>query len=256
MLIAATRGAALAAAVVLPVLTITQVPVGPAQAADAALTAEQEAAVEELIGRYLLENPEIILESVRAHRERQEQASRLAAEKNLVALRDQIVNDPTSPVAGNPDGDVTIVEFFDYRCGYCKASMEAVRTLIEEDPDVRFVFKEFPILSEESGQAARAALAAQRQGKYFEFHNALMNFRGSFTDEQIMKIAADVGLDTEKLAEDMKDPDIEDALRRNAELAQRLDINGTPSFIVGDDLYPGALDLEALRTIIAEIRAG
>lgn len=225
-------------------------------AADDTLTADQESAVRTLIEKYLMENPEVILESVKAYREAQEQSARESAEKNLVALREQITNDPASPVAGNPEGDVTVVEFFDYRCGYCKSSMETVRKIIEEDPNVRFVFKEFPILSKESGQAARAALAAERQGKYFEYHSALMNSRGSFSDAQIMQIAAEVGLDTDKLAKDMADPAIEAALQKNAELARELDINGTPSFIVGNEMYPGALDLDSLRLLIAEIRAG
>ncbi len=127
--------------------------IGPAHA-DEALSADQVGAIEGLIRDYIMAHPEVIIESVQALRERDESSSHERAKQNLVALRDQLINDSNSPVAGNPDGDVTIVEFFDYRCSYCKASLAMVRQILEEDPGVRLVFKEFPILSPESANAA------------------------------------------------------------------------------------------------------
>jgi protein-disulfide isomerase len=226
----------------------------PALAEDA-LTEGQTEQINKLIEQYILDNPEVIVRAVRELRERQEAADREQAQQNLVMLRDQILNDPATPVAGNPDGDVTVVEFFDYRCGYCKSSLSAVRTAIQEDENLRVVFKEFPILSDESVVASRAALAAKYQGRYFEFHNALMSARGSFTDDQIMEIAGEVGLDIDQLKQDMERPEIADAIAANAELARKLDINGTPAFIVGDQLYPGAVDLEGLLDLVARARA-
>ena len=245
----AARAAALAA--LAAVLTLA----APAMADDA-LSAEQRAAVEALIERYIAENPEKIIESVREHNRREEEARVAAAEGNLVALRDEILNDPASPVAGNPDGDVTVVEFFDYRCGYCKRSLDMVLAILEDDPGVRVVFKEFPILSPQSRQAAKAALAARAQGAYLPFHVALMGARGAFEDEQIFEIADEVGLDVDRLAADMAAPEVEAQIDAVAALASALDINGTPTFVVGGEIIRGAVDIEAMRAAIAARRAG
>jgi protein-disulfide isomerase len=198
----------------------------------------------------------VILDAVQAMRDRKEAAAQELAKRTLVAKRRQLVSDPNSPVAGNPKGDVTIVEFFDYRCGYCKATLPVIQRILKEDSDVRLVFKEFPILSKESGVAARAALAAEKQGKYFEFHNALMSARGSFSDNQIMDIAAEVGLDLDQLAEDMESPEIDATLDANKALARDLQITGTPTFVIGGDIHPGALDINMLRDLIERQRTG
>jgi protein-disulfide isomerase len=222
--------------------------------ADENLSAEQEAAVEQLIEKYIQEHPEVILEAVRAHSERQKAEAEAAAEANLTALREQIVNDPMAPVAGNPDGDVTMVEFFDYRCSYCKKSLDMVMTMINEDPNLRVVFKEFPILSPQSRRAAQAALAADKQGKYLDFHYAVMSARGSFDDAQLMDIAAEVGLDVDQLKTDMESPEIEAYLNQVQDLARSLDIRGTPTFIVENSIVRGAVDADTLRKTIAEKR--
>lgn len=216
----------------------------------------QRQAVEALIERYIEENPDKIVESVRAWNRRQEEARRDEASANLVALRDEILADPASPVAGNPDGDVTIVEFFDYRCGYCKRSLDVLLQAAEEDSNVRLVFKEFPILSPQSTRAAQAALAARRQDAYLPFHVALMSARGAFEDEQIFDIAAESGLDVARLEKDMAAPEIAAQIAAVAALAQSLDIAGTPAFIVGGEIYRGAIDLDTLRGAIAAARAG
>ena len=228
---------------------------GPAAAEDA-LSDAQRAAVEALIERYIAENPEKIVESVRAHNRRAEQAKRAEAEANLVAMRGAIFDDPNSPVAGNPDGDVTVVEFFDYRCGYCKRSLDVLMTALDEDPNLRVVFKEFPILSPQSRRAAQAALAAERQGGYLALHIALMGARGTFDDDRIFDIAREVGLDAERLAADMEAPEIGARLEEVAALAGALDIGGTPAFVIGGEILRGAIDLETMRRAIAEQRAG
>ncbi len=221
-----------------------------------ALNADQVEAVETLIHDYIMDHPEIILDAVKAMREREEAAVKASAKQALVARRGELISDAAAPVAGNPDGDVTLIEFFDYRCGYCKAALTVVRQIMREDPDLRLVFKEFPILSKESRIAARAALAAERQGRYFEFHNALMGARGSYSMDHIVEVAEEIGLDIDRLLEDMKDPAIDAAIGANADLARALGITGTPTFIVGDQLHPGGLDIKTLRGLIERQRTG
>jgi protein-disulfide isomerase len=237
-------------------LVLLAAALAPASAAAAeALSAEEKAAVEALIERYILDHPDVILESVRAFVERQESVARGEAQANLSRLKQAIQYDPETPVAGNPDGDVTVVEFFDYRCRFCKASLEMVMSLLRDDPNVRVVFKEFPILSPESVRAAQAALAAERQGKYLEFHYALMSARGSYDDQQIFDIAAEVGLDIDRLAKDMEAPEIQAMIDTNLALAQALNIDGTPTFLIEERMLRGAIDPSVLHQAIAQERA-
>jgi protein-disulfide isomerase len=176
------------------------------------------------------------------------------AKKALSEKRRELERDRDSPVLGNPNGDVTLVEFFDYRCGYCKQVAGTIQALATEDKQLRIVMKEFPILGKDSVFASRAAVAAQRQGKYASFHMALMNHKGQLTEEAVLKTAASVGLDVDRLRAEMGREEIDAQLRRNYELAQELQIRGTPAFIVGDELIPGAVDLRTLRRKIAELR--
>ena len=212
--------------------------------------------IEQIIYNYLMENPEVILQAVQALQDRQDAATAARQTEQLVALRDDLINGPSTMVVGNPDGDVTLVEFFDYRCGYCKRVAPSVMTLVEEDPNLRFAMMEFPILGEESVYAARAALAAAEQDMYWEMHTALIDFRGSYTEDSIRAIGADIGLDADQLIADMQNPEIDAIINRNYELAEALGINGTPAFIVGEILVPGAISLEALQELIAEERQG
>ena len=214
----------------------------------------QKSEIERLIEEYLIAHPEIILESVQNYREHQESERIEQGAKNLQSRKIELERDPETPVAGNPDGDVTLVEFFDYNCGYCKTVLVTVRQLLSEDPGVRLVLKEFPILSEGSEYAAKAALAARAQGLYFEFHNSLMEIRGQISEKVVMETAVRVGLDVEKLKEDMEDQSIISQLESNRELARLLNINGTPTFVLGDRIIPGAVDGKALRGLIEEIR--
>ncbi len=168
-----------------------------------------------------------------------------------------LFDDPGSPVAGNPNGGVTLIEFFDYHCAVCKSALRVVMTVIEEEPDVRLVFKEFPILGRESVVAARAALAANAQdpGKYVPFHIALMSSRGLLTEPRILRLARGVGLDPERLKTAMSKPEILQAIKRNWALADALRIRGTPAFVIGDKVIPGAVSLKTLKRYIARARA-
>ncbi len=235
-------------------LLIAAVPASASAQDEAPLDQKQVEAVRKIVRDYIMENPEIIAEAIEALREKQRLAAEAEAKKALLARAKEIFEDPEAPVAGNPQGDVTLVEFFDYRCTYCKAVMDTIFEVIEKDGQVRFVYKELPILGPESVFAAKAALAARAQGKYDAFHRALMKMRGVVNEQTILKTAAQVGLDVEKLKKDMDSPAIETVLKRNMELARALDINGTPAFVVGDRVIPGAVDRGTLKQLIEQAR--
>ena len=216
----------------------------------------ERTAIEAIVHDYLLENPEIIADALRELRTRQEMAAMAERQAQVVALSERLFSNPASPEMGNPDGDVTVVEFFDYNCGYCKTVRHDLFALVEQDPNVRVVFKELPILSPSSVTAARAALAAREQGLYIDYHNALMDHRGSMTDETVFALAEQVGLDVDQLRQDMGDPSIDQAIAGNLEMAQALGLRGTPAFIVGETIIPGAVGLDELRNAVHEARAG
>ena len=203
---------------------------------------------------FLLEHPEVIIEAVQLLQQRQRAAEAENFKRAIVERTEEILNDPAAPVGGNPAGDVTLVEFFDYNCPYCRRVAPTVVELEEADPDLRLVYKEFPILGPGSQFAARAALASRRQGKYVPFHNALMQATDQVTEATVMETAREVGLDTEQLRADMQDPAIQEAIGRNLQLASALGITGTPSFIIGEEVVPGAVDLRTLQSLIARAR--
>lgn len=213
-----------------------------------------KAEIEEIVRQYILENPEIIAEAIDRLRERERIAKEEAHNQARIALAPQIFDNPMTPVLGNPDGDVVVVEFFDYQCGYCKRTMQTVLDLQKEDPKIRVVWKELPILGPASEFASRAAMAAKKQDKYLEFHVAVMGARGQLTPESVMKHAADAGLDVDKLKRDMMAPEIGKYLRDTLQLAQQLGINGTPGFVIGGKLVPGAISMEQMKDLIAQAR--
>jgi protein-disulfide isomerase len=222
------------------------------------LTDAQKKDVEALIGDYLRAHPEVILESVRAMQEREQAAQIKRQQDSLVSRRQEIEKDPASPVIGNANGTVTVTEFFDYRCGYCKAVLPSVQQLLKDDPDVRFVMKELPILSPESRIAAKLALAVWKNEpkRYQELHSRLMAAQGDFSERRIFAIAKEAGVDVERARRGMEAPEIEQALAANMELAQALGISGTPGFVVGKQLAPGAVDYDTLKRFVAEARKG
>ncbi len=213
-------------------------------------------AIEEVIRDYLLKHPEVVDRALQVLEQRRREEEQRRAREAVQAHRDELLNDAGSPVGGNPQGDVTVVEFFDYRCGYCKGVAPDVKKLLQEDPNVRIVYKEFPILGPESALAARAALAAQVQGKYLAFHDALMAAKGPFTLPAILQIARKAGLDATKLRLDMDAPEIRATIERNRALADALGVTGTPAFVVGSELVPGAVDLHALKALVSQARTG
>ncbi len=232
-------------------------------AAGSALRAEhdtvspEQARFEEAIHGYLLDHPNVVVEVLQLLRARDKQAEAQKGRANLVKYRDTLLNDPTSPVGGNPNGDVTVIEFFDYHCGYCKRVLPTVRAMLDEDPGVRIVYKEYPILGPASVLAARAALASLRQdaGKYRVFHETMMASKARLNERRILDIAEEVGFDPDRLKADMNDPEIEGTIQRNLALADSLGINGTPTFVIGDTIVPGAVDLDTLRSLIAKARS-
>ncbi|HYD68286.1 DsbA family protein [Azospirillum sp.] len=227
-----------------------------AQAQTPAFNDMQRRAIEEVVRDYLVKHPEVIMEAIEElqKRERAETAER--QKTALSGNKQKIFQDPASPVGGNPQGDVTVVEFFDYQCGYCKAVTGDVATLLKTDGKVRFVYKEFPILGPASVTAAKAALAARAQGKYEALHNALMANKGQLDDAKIFQIAAGAGLDVDKLKKDMATPDVEQAIGANHALAEALGIRGTPAFVVGNELVPGAIKLDEMKKLVALARKG
>ena len=211
-------------------------------------------AIRQIVREYLIEHPEVLIEAQQALQAKRAAQEAEQARQAIQLYRDELLHDPEAPVAGNPDGAITLVEFFDYRCGYCRRVKPTVETLLAENDDLRFVFKEFPILGPESTEAARAALAARNQGNYEAFHWALMEAEGSFDRDHILSVARSVGLDDQRLARDMEEPALDALIARNAELANALGIGGTPAFVIGDRLIGGALPLEHFRAAIADAR--
>ena len=209
---------------------------------------------EQRVRDYLLKNPEVLLEAMQVLQERQRAAEAEAVRNAIATRRDEILNDPAAPVGGNEAGDVTLVEFFDYNCPYCRRVAPTVARLEEADSGLRIVYKEYPILGPGSQFAARAALASREQGKYFPFHKAIMQADGNVAEETVMAIAREVGLDTEQLRADMQDPAIDAAIARNQQLAGALGIDGTPAFVIGDRVVPGAVDLATLQGLVARAR--
>ena len=227
----------------------------PSQPAAQTYGEAERAEIELIVRDYLLRNPEIIVEAIEVLQSREQQAQLEQQRQALAALQSEVFDSPTSPTMGNPDGDVVLVEFFDYQCGFCKRVLDDVFELSESDGNIRVVFKELPILGPESVVAARAALAARPQGRYVELHNALMGYRGTLSEQVIFDIAADIGLDVDRLRSDMESPEVAAEIAANLQLAQRLGIGGTPAFVIGDQVVPGAIGLDRMRALVEAERA-
>lgn len=203
------------------------------------------------IERYIRTHPEVIEQSLQGLLAKREAEQKERQKVALATKQQELLHDPASPVSGNLKGEITLVEFYDYRCGFCKRAASAVTELQKVDPRVRVVYKDFPILGEPSELAAKAALASQVQGKHQDFHEALLASHADMTKEAILKIAAKVGLDAKRLEADMANPKWQVVIAKNRALAHELGISGTPGFIVGNELVPGALDLNGLKELIA-----
>jgi len=205
---------------------------------------------------YLIAHPEVVTEALQTLEARQREADAKAAKAALAAKADEVFRDPASPVGGNAEGNVTLVEFFDYNCPYCRQMVPVMAQAEASDPQLRIVYKEFPILGPDSIFAAKAALAADRQKGYAKFHNALFEVKGRVTEAVVLKVATEAGLDVELLKTDMKSAEIQALIDRNLQLAQALQITGTPGFIAGEQILHGATDLATMTQLIAQAREG
>lgn len=226
----------------------------PLQVAASDMSAGQQDAIRKLVREYLLANPEVIVEAMGVYEKRQADNKHAMAKAAVDAMAAELFNTPQDPIMGNPDGDVAIVEFFDYQCGYCKRVAGPLFNVVGQDGNIKLVMKELPILGPASKFAAKAALAAKAQGAYGKFHTALLAHRGRLSDEIVLEIAADIDLDVARLKRDMKAPAVTAIINANKSLAAALNIRGTPAFIIGTELVPGAIDGDGFRRLIAKAR--
>lgn len=224
------------------------------------LTDNERAILREEVRAYLLENPELIVEVIGILEQRQQQ-QQAASDDALVSTNlDELQNDGFSWVGGNPDGDVTLVEFMDYRCGYCRKAFEEVNELVESDGNIRFVVKEFPILGEQSVLSSRLAVATLRVAgdeAYEKMHNRLMVFNGPINPQSVQALTTDLGFgdQAEAIMAEMDSADVDAHITKVHALAQRMQINGTPAFVLGPQLLRGYLPLDGMRQVLTQVRA-
>jgi protein-disulfide isomerase len=223
-------------------------------AAASADVAPDRAALGKTIREYLLANPEVLVEAMQELERKQDGQRDAVAQKGVQENQAELFRDSDSPIGGNPNGDVVIVDFNDYQCPYCKRTHQAMKSVVAADGKVKTIYKDLPILGEASKVAAIAALASVKQGKHTAFHNALMEFSGKLDRDKILEIAGSVGIDRAQLEKDMEDPKLKRAIERNLELASALGIRGTPAFVIGKQFVPGAVDAAALKQLIADAR--
>ena len=235
--------------ITLSVLLLTAFVVYPSQAKDFT-----RSDIESIVREYIQKNPKIILDSVEDYSRGQK---RVDSEKQQEAIKKHmgwLEDNKMLPVAGNPEGDVTIVEFFDYNCGYCKKAMDDVLTLLNDDKKVKFVFVETPILGKTSELAAKWAMAAQEQDAYLEYHVALMKHRGPLSELSLQTIAKKVGLDIEKIKKDAASDRVAKKVREKSNKAAEMGISGTPAFIIDGQLYGGYIGIDRMRDAIKQAR--
>ncbi len=215
-----------------------------------------EAKVVEIVRNYLMTNPEILVEVQTALEAKRDAEQKVAQLETITNASQAIFKASYDGVAGNPEGDVTVVEFFDYNCGFCKRAMADMDAMVSADSNVRFVLKEFPILGPDSQKAHVVSMAfrALVPDQYAEFHRRLLNGPGRATEDRAVKIAMELGAEEAALREEMKNPEISDAFAETYELANQLAITGTPSYVVGDEVVFGALGQEVLTEKVANLR--
>ncbi len=236
-------------------LALTAVPA--AAQGPAPVNPEQRRAIEGIVKDYLLQNPEILQEVFAELEKRQADAQKTAQAQALQGERARLFDSSRDHVAGNPQGDVTLVEFTDYNCGFCKRALGDIRALIKADPKLKVIFKDFPVLGPGSVEAARVSTAARLQlkgDKQFEFHARLMETRGQVNAERAMAVAKEMGLDMARLQKDLDGPEVREAIATNVQLGDKLGLTGTPAFIVGDEVIFGAVGIDPLRRAVDNTR--
>ena len=223
-------------------------------------SASQRTAIESIVHEYLIAHPEVLQEAMNELEKRQSAAE---AEKHKVAVKDnasKLFSSPHQVVLGNPDGNVTFVEFFDYNCGYCRGAMNDMLTLMRDDAKLKIVLKEFPVLGPGSLEAAQVAVAVRMQDttgkKYLDFHTKLLGGRGQADKARALGVAKEVGLDMNRLEKDMTSPEVNETLQETFKLAEALGLNGTPSYVIGSDVVVGAIGLAGLQGKVSTARCG
>ena len=247
----------IAAMMLIVPLASAQTPSAPAPAAASAaqtLSADQQREIENIVRNYLVQHPEVLQEAMDVLDKRQKDAE---ADKARVTIKDNnatIFNSPHQVVLGNPNGKVTMVEFFDYNCAYCKRALTDMLDLLKTDGDLRFVLKEFPVLGEGSVEAARVAVAVRMQDssgkKYIDFHQKLLGGRGAADKARALAVAKEVGVDMTRIEKDMASDEVKKTIDENLKLAEALGVSGTPSYVVGDEVVVGAVGIDELRNRI------
>lgn len=226
----------------------------PASAAPQ-FTDAQKLEIQSIMKDYLISHPAVLEEALSALQAKLQNDERTRQTSAIAGNAEKLQSTNVAPAAGNPRGDVTMVEFFDYRCGYCRSMAKTVDEFMATDSNVRLVFREFPILGPVSVTASKAALASAAQGKYQAFHDALMQGpRQLSTDEDVYAVAASVGLDLERLKKDMESQAVKDEIANNFALAESMGIRGTPAFVIGNQMYPGALPVDGLKNAVSQAR--
>jgi len=217
----------------------------------------QKAGIETVVHDYLLKHPEIILQAVEAYQANLQADKDKAANEELTKRQADLLHDPATQVLGNAASDCAIIEFFDNQCPYCQANEPEIQKLLKDDAKVRLVLKEFPILGPISLVASKAALASVKQGKYPQFHEALLAHKGHYDKAALVdEIAKSVGLNIDQLHKDMESPEIQAEIDKNLELGRALDINGTPGFVIGDQIISGASSVDELKKYVADACKG
>ncbi len=245
-------------------LSAMAAPETPAQTAPSttvtSFTPEQIKDIQQIVHDYLVNNPQVLVEASQALQKQTESQEEAFAQKAIQQNTKSLFNDPASPVAGNPNGTVTVVEFFDYQCGHCKAMNSIVQGVVKKNANLRIVFKELPIFGDASQFAAKVALASVKQGKYYALHDALLSTDNPLTQAKVFQAAKSVGLNVEQLKKDMNSPAIQQQLRDNFKLAQALHLIGTPTFVIGNKaltqfrFVPGATSAENLQSLIDQLK--
>ena len=219
----------------------------------ASLTFAQDTDLEKKVLEIIRNNPEIIMEAIKILQAKDAKNKQEQADQNIKSNKQRLEDDKNAPILGNPNGEITIVEFFDYNCGYCRRAFKTIMNLIADNNAVKVVMRELPILGDASVFTAKASLASQKQQKYEEFHVALMNNRSRNTEKSVLKIAKKIGMDVDQLQLDMNSSFVLDHIEESQKLSELLGISGTPAFVFGEKIVPGAIDLQAMKDLVAQI---
>ncbi|MDP5215987.1 DsbA family protein [Ruegeria sp. 2205SS24-7] len=242
-----------------PALTALTLIAQPVQAFDLnSMTEEERATFGEQVRSYLLENPEVIVEAIEILEQQQQQAAAFADQELVQANADALFNDGYSWVGGNPDGDITLVEFMDYRCGYCRRAVPEVASLLAEDGNIRLVIKELPILGDASVLSSRFAIATKQvagDDAYKQVHDALLEFGGDVSDVTLRRLSDGLGLDSDAILAAMDSDAVTEEISQTRELAQKLQISGTPSFVLESEMLRGFLPADQMQQIVDGVRA-